>query len=98
MERVKSVATWVITAGVTVIAAFGVARGVIDARPPASATTNAGQPLAAPTTTTTPPTTTTSVAPAAPSATGFHVVSVTSPSGTRSGDDGSDASSSGGDN
>ncbi|HQU26401.1 MAG TPA: hypothetical protein PLS29_05150 [Acidimicrobiales bacterium] len=95
----KSTATWVITAGVTVIAAFGVARGVIDARPPTPATTNAGQPLAAPTTTTTPPTTTTSVAPATTTATGLHVVTVSSPSGTRQGSDGADGSDgAGGDN
>ncbi len=95
MNRVKSTATWVITAGVTVIAAFGVARGVIDARPPAN--TAVAQPLVTPTTT--PPTTTTSVAPTTVAPSGLHVVSVTSPSGTRQGDDGSSTSDgAGGDN
>ncbi len=97
MERVKSVATWVITAGVTVIAAFGVARGVIDARPPATPTT-ASQPVAAAPTTTTPPSATTSVGAAPTAATGFHAVTVSSPSGTRHGDDGASGGGAGGDN
>ena len=88
MDRVKSTATWVITAGVTVIAAFGVARGVIDARPAASSTTASSR--AIPTTTTLAPT---RVVP-----TGAHAVTVSSPSGTRQGDDSSSVGGTGGDN
>ncbi|HET8990755.1 MAG TPA: hypothetical protein VFN59_06625 [Acidimicrobiales bacterium] len=88
MDRVKSTATWVITAGVTVIAAFGVARGVIDASPAANSTAVPARVN---------PTTTTTLAPTSVVPTVAHAVTVSSPSGTRQGDDSSSGDGTGGD-